>query len=150
MSSAFPSLPSEVSRAAALGVDVDRSLRQWVGSLTGKSGAELDELIAEGARFGAGTPEVPPGYIEGRHPRSSTRLAPAEVRALTCAAIGMDSTDTAKLTGRSPWTIKMQLKSARRKMGAATVTEATVQALITGQLELAVLADHFERLEAQS
>jgi len=146
MSDGFPNVePDAFERLAELGVDPNRSLREWLGRLTGKTGKALDDLISEGARFGAGEPSRPPGFVQGKGFRASERrtLTAAERRVLSLCAIGLHSPEIAERTHRQRSTIQTQIKQARQKLGAHTITEAVVFALITGQLDLGSLAQHF-------
>lgn len=49
MPEAFPQHPEAKRRLLAQGIDVEASLREWLGALTGRDEVGVERLIAEGA-----------------------------------------------------------------------------------------------------
>ncbi|NEB58243.1 helix-turn-helix transcriptional regulator, partial [Streptomyces diastaticus] len=62
------------------------------------------------------------------------RLAPREVDVLACVAAGATNGAVAERLGVGPETVKSYLRSAMRKLGARTRTEAVAVARRTGWL----------------
>ncbi|AIV33502.1 helix-turn-helix transcriptional regulator [Streptomyces sp. R1] len=70
----------------------------------------------------------------GDGPAPGPRLAPREVDVLACVAAGATNGAVAERLGVGPETVKSYLRSAMRKLGARTRTEAVAAARRTGWL----------------
>ncbi|MET9825588.1 helix-turn-helix transcriptional regulator [Streptomyces sp. NPDC006349] len=70
----------------------------------------------------------------GTGPLPGPRLAPREVDVLACVAAGATNGTAAERLGVGPETVKSYLRSAMRKLGARTRTEAVATARRTGWL----------------
>ncbi|MFJ5918421.1 response regulator transcription factor [Streptomyces ardesiacus] len=70
----------------------------------------------------------------GDGPAPGPRLAPREVDVLACVAAGATNGTVAERLGVGPETVKSYLRSAMRKLGARTRTEAVAVARRTGWL----------------
>ncbi|MFI8947223.1 response regulator transcription factor [Streptomyces sp. NPDC053750] len=70
----------------------------------------------------------------GGGPDQGVRLAPREVDVLACVAAGATNAAAAERLGVGPETVKGYLRSAMRKLGARTRTEAVVAARRAGRL----------------
>ncbi|MFH8440033.1 LuxR C-terminal-related transcriptional regulator [Streptomyces sp. NPDC018026] len=82
-----------------------------------------DELLRACGLLAAGSGPVP-----------GPRLAPREVDVLGCVAAGATNAAAAERLGVGPETVKSYLRSAMRKLGARTRTEAVASARRTGWL----------------
>ncbi|MFF4917766.1 helix-turn-helix transcriptional regulator [Streptomyces tendae] len=72
--------------------------------------------------------------VAGDGPVPGPRLAPREVDVLACVAGGATNGEAAERLGVGPETVKSYLRSAMRKLGARTRTEAVASARRTGWL----------------
>ncbi|MFE7435296.1 LuxR C-terminal-related transcriptional regulator [Streptomyces tendae] len=72
--------------------------------------------------------------VAGGGPVPGPRLAPREVDVLACVAGGATNGEAAERLGVGPETVKSYLRSAMRKLGARTRTEAVASARRTGWL----------------
>ncbi|WP_282082456.1 helix-turn-helix transcriptional regulator [Streptomyces tendae] len=72
--------------------------------------------------------------VAGDGPVPGPRLAPREVDVLACVAGGATNGEAAERLGVGPETVKSYLRSAMRKLGARTRTEAVAAARRTGRL----------------
>ncbi|MGQ4370024.1 response regulator transcription factor [Streptomyces violaceoruber] len=72
--------------------------------------------------------------VAGSGPVPGPRLAPREVDVLACVAAGATNGAAAERLGVGPETVKSYLRSAMRKLGARTRTEAVAAARRTGWL----------------
>ncbi|MET9354047.1 helix-turn-helix transcriptional regulator [Streptomyces sp. NPDC006617] len=72
--------------------------------------------------------------VAGSGPVPGPRLAPREVDVLACVAAGATNGAAAERLGVGPETVKSYLRSAMRKLGARTRTEAVASARRTGWL----------------
>ncbi|CAM5333606.1 Helix-turn-helix transcriptional regulator OS=Streptomyces tendae OX=1932 GN=GUR47_30930 PE=4 SV=1 [Streptomyces tendae] len=72
--------------------------------------------------------------VAGDGPAPGPRLAPREVDVLACVAAGATNGEAAGRLGVGPETVKSYLRSAMRKLGARTRTEAVAAARRTGWL----------------
>ncbi|MFI7390896.1 response regulator transcription factor [Streptomyces tendae] len=72
--------------------------------------------------------------VAGDGPVPGPRLAPREVDVLACVAGGATNGEAAERLGVGPETVKSYLRSAMRKLGARTRTEAVAAARRTGWL----------------
>ncbi|MFD8541404.1 helix-turn-helix transcriptional regulator [Streptomyces rubrogriseus] len=72
--------------------------------------------------------------VAGDGPVPGPRLAPREVDVLACVAAGATNGAAAERLGVGPETVKSYLRSAMRKLGARTRTEAVAAARRTGWL----------------
>ncbi|MFF4471612.1 LuxR C-terminal-related transcriptional regulator [Streptomyces sp. NPDC001599] len=72
--------------------------------------------------------------VAGSSPVPGPRLAPREVDVLACVAAGATNGAAAERLGVGPETVKSYLRSAMRKLGARTRTEAVASARRTGWL----------------
>ncbi|GHA92769.1 helix-turn-helix transcriptional regulator [Streptomyces tendae] len=72
--------------------------------------------------------------VAGDGPVPGPRLAPREVDVLACVAGGAKNGEAAERLGVGPETVKSYLRSAMRKLGARTRTEAVASARRTGWL----------------
>jgi DNA-binding CsgD family transcriptional regulator len=134
--------------------DIDRaheSARRWVGELTGKSGAELDALMKEGAEEGHRIEAAENGHIKtGDGPpievgerfslaniraAKSKKLSPAELRVLNLIADGMTIKEAALFLERSEYTLMQHMKVARRRLGAKNTPHAIRLAIRSGELK---------------
>jgi DNA-binding NarL/FixJ family response regulator len=116
-------------------------LRELVGALTGKSGAELELLIAEGTEFGREheADDAPTrieialaGGVGGGG--DSLELRPAEVRVLNLIADGKTIAQVAEELTVSFETVKKQTATARARLGAKTMPQAIRLAIRSGQI----------------
>jgi len=89
------------------------SARTWVGQLTGRSGADLDRTMAEGAAYAAtADDELSKAAVAARRQRG--RLTPRQTEALALRASGLTVAQTAARMGVSVNTAKYHLKVGRR------------------------------------
>ncbi|MGW4955570.1 response regulator transcription factor, partial [Streptomyces parvulus] len=70
----------------------------------------------------------------GGEPRPGPRPAPREVDVLACVAAGATNGEAAQRLGLGAETVKSYLRSAMRKLGAGTRTEAVARARRAGWL----------------
>lgn len=134
---AFPDHVDARARALELfGIDIEASLHDWLGELCGERGLEVvRRRLAE-------TP--PPTVRWGEH--LGPDLSPRERQAITLAAAGYSTPETAGILGIGYETAKVQRARALAKLRSHTIAHAVVIALLVGELDLELLREHVFRL----
>jgi DNA-binding CsgD family transcriptional regulator len=141
----FPSLKAtQKQRLEEHRIDPEVSLRGLVGELTGRTGADLEQLIVDGANFGReheaddaptmAEIELAGGQSRPRDMSPEGELRPSEVRVLNLIADGKTVAQVAEELDLSSHTVQTQAKTARARLGASTMPQAIRLAIRSGQI----------------
>jgi LuxR family transcriptional regulator, regulator of acetate metabolism len=131
LASAEPRTGDEGARAAAW-----EQVREAHGALRALAPRIGDPVLRAELLAACGLLAGAPGAAGAKTPAPSApvTLAPREVDVLTCVASGVTNAVAGERLGLRPETVKAYLRSAMRKLGAATRLEAVVEARRAGLL----------------
>lgn len=132
MVEAFPSLTEDERLALACRrIDVEASLRAWLGSLLGEApgSPRVEALIAEG---NAASPS--------EKAAEDIPLSPTETRILALSAVGLTAAEVGEACHLATETVKSHAKRTKQKLGARNTTHAVTLALARGYFDEALAA----------
>lgn len=126
----FPTLHLESKRALRrFGIDIEQSLRLWQEEMVGPdAAAHLATLEPE-----ASTMEL----------ALDPDLSDREREVLTLSACGFTAQQIGGQLYLSVETVKSHHKHIRQKLRANSITKAVVTAILIGELDMALLREHF-------